>query len=191
MMMTEIQTTIAPAELAAHLLEHATLITASWRTAAASIVETGRLINLAEQELSPSDYRTLRLYLVENSGLSQTVVSKLKTIARNPTLLNPDYQGKLPPSYATLYHIAKIDETKLKEAIEQGVINPNTQLRDVTSNFETVKKRRNKDKENNQPPRVLIRISGAIDTASMSALNALCEQISGKVQLKCVGFASQ
>ena len=189
--MTEIQHRTTSTELANHVVEHATVIAASWRNAATSIVETGRLINLAEEELSPSDYRTLRIYLVENSGLSQSVVSKLKTIARNPTLLNPDYQAKLPPSYATLYHLSKIDETKLKDAIEQGVINPNTQLRDVTSNFETVKKRRNKENEKDILPRVFIRISGTIDAASMSALNHLCEEISERVELKCVGFASQ
>ena len=56
-------------------------------------------------------------------------------IARNPVLLDPNYQAKLPPSYATLYQISKIEKDALIGAIEGGDITPVTQLKDINAKF--------------------------------------------------------
>ena len=185
--MTEIIVMNDATELAEHLLDHANTISASWRSAAASIIETGRLINIAEQELLPAEYRQLREYLATNSGLSQTVISKLKTISRNPLLLDPNYQSQLPPSYATLYHISKIENKKLKQALENGVINADTQLKDIKSRFNTVKNPRKKKSEEDEA-KIKIEISGSLDEDTMSDLKEFCESLSKKVKLIRLGF---
>ena len=77
-------------------------ITASWRKVASSIIETGRLLLDAEQQLDRAGFTALRKHLVENCIMSESVISKLLGIARNSVLSAPENISLLPASYATL-----------------------------------------------------------------------------------------
>lgn len=126
---------IAATSLSSDLIDRANKISAVWRKAAASIIETGSLLIDAEQALNFDEYRRLVNYLVESEGMSASVISKLRMIARNPVLTKPENIGLLPPSYATLYRMTNADEDKLQEAFDAGTISPEVQLRDVEKLF--------------------------------------------------------
>lgn len=125
----------ATTSLSSDLITRAKKISSAWRKAAASIIETGSLLIDAEHSLSFDEYRRLVNYLVESEGMSASVISKLRMIARNPVLTKPENIGLLPPSYATLYRMTNADEGKLQEAIDAGTISPEVQLRDVEELF--------------------------------------------------------
>jgi len=110
-------------------------IVASWRKVASSIMETGRLLLQAEEQLDRAGFSTIRKHLVENGIMSETVISKLLKIARNSVLSAPDNVPLLPGSYATLYVLAGKDPVEVQSALAEGKITPLTQLRDVTDLF--------------------------------------------------------
>jgi hypothetical protein len=110
-------------------------IVASWRKVASSIMETGRLLLQAEEQLDRAGFSTIRKHLVENGIMSETVISKLLKIARNSVLSAPDNVPLLPGSYATLYVLAGKDPVEVQTALAEGKITPLTQLKDVTDLF--------------------------------------------------------
>ena len=110
-------------------------IVASWRKVASSIMETGRLLLQAEEQLDRAGFSTIRKHLVENGIMSETVISKLLKIARNTVLSAPDNVPLLPGSYATLYVLAGKDPVEVQSALAEGKITPLTQLKDVTDLF--------------------------------------------------------
>lgn len=110
-------------------------IVASWRKVASSIMETGRLLLQAEEQLDRAGFSTIRKHLVENGIMSETVISKLLKIARNSVLSAPENVPLLPGSYATLYVLAGKDPVEVQTALAEGKITPLTQLKDVTDLF--------------------------------------------------------
>lgn len=110
-------------------------IVASWRKVASSIMETGRLLLQAEEQLDRAGFSTIRKHLVENGIMSETVISKLLKIARNSVLSAPENVPLLPGSYATLYVLAGKDPVEVQSALAEGKITPLTQLKDVTDLF--------------------------------------------------------
>lgn len=110
-------------------------IVSSWRKVASSIMETGRLLLQAKEQLDRAGFSTIRKHLVENGIMSETVISKLLKIARNTVLSAPDNVSLLPGSYATLYVLAGKDPVEVQSALAEGKITPLTQLRDVTNLF--------------------------------------------------------
>jgi hypothetical protein len=110
-------------------------IVASWRKVASSIMETGRLLLQAEEQLDRAGFSTIRKHLVEKGIMSETVISKLLKIARNTVLSAPDNVLLLPGSYATLYVLAGKDPVEVQSALAEGKITPLTQLKDVTDLF--------------------------------------------------------
>lgn len=110
-------------------------IVSSWRKVASSIMETGRLLVQAEEQLDRSGFSRIRKNLVEQGIMSETVISKLLKIARNSVLSAPENVPLLPGSYATLYVLAGKDPVQVETAIAEGKITPLTQLRDVNDIF--------------------------------------------------------
>jgi hypothetical protein len=121
--------------LTERVAEAANLIAASWRKSTESIIETATLLRMADDQLPPAEYSMLRDHLIKNVGMSASVISKLKGIARNPVMLDPNYANRLPPSYATLYQLSKLEEPILEEGIKSGEITSVTQLKDVHAKY--------------------------------------------------------
>ena len=90
-------------------------IEAAWHKSVASVIEVGKLIKQAKETLGVS-YTLLETEL----PFSSTVAAFLVKIAEHPVLSNPAYYPKLPNSYNTLYHLAKVDEKQLVKQIESG-----------------------------------------------------------------------
>lgn len=120
------------------LVEQFTLkIASAWHKATESIIETGKYLLDAEQQLSKAEFRDLRRTLEDKRIMSGSVISKILGIARNQVLTNPEYQNFLPPSYATLYLLSQQDENILQDKIVNNEISAEIEQKDVKIIFNT------------------------------------------------------
>jgi len=110
------------------LAEWRTRIESAWQKSVASVIDVGKLIKQAKDELGVS-YSLLETEL----PFSSTVAAFLVKIAEHPVLSNPSYFQRLPNSYNTLYHLTSVNETQLIEQIESGEISPNFTLSSAKS----------------------------------------------------------
>lgn len=94
-------------------------IEAAWQRSVESVIEVGRLVKQAKDELGVS-FALLETEL----PFSSTVAAFLIKIAEHPVLSNPIYFSKLPNSYNALYYLASVDEETLVEQLESGEISP-------------------------------------------------------------------
>lgn len=101
-------------------------IESAWQRSVESVIEVGRLINAARDQLGAT-YALLETEL----PFSTTVASFLSKIAKNPVLSDPHNFSRLPNGVNTLYHLTFIDEQTLKNQLHHGDISPNTTLNEV------------------------------------------------------------
>lgn len=95
-------------------------IESAWQKSVQSVIEVGRLVKQAKEELG-SSYALLETQL----PFSSTVAAFLVKIAERPVLSDAQYYSKLPNGYNTLYYLASVDEETLKEQIDKGEVTPN------------------------------------------------------------------
>jgi len=161
------------------LLDHYRVrITASWMKLAETILETGRALLDAERDLTRAQYRELRNYLADNRIISDTVISKLRTIASNKVLAAPENTPRLPSSYATLYELARKDEQVVQSAIDEEKIFPEMELKDVQRLFaEDAEDDDHGGDQDDKPEIISIRISGNLRIISRSKLEFLASAL--------------
>jgi hypothetical protein len=104
----------------------ADLIAGSWQKQAGAIIETGRHLIEAKQELSRDEFAPLvKLKLPFTSSTAR----KLMLIAENQIVCA--HVHKMPPSWGTLYELTKLSDEVLRAAIKDGRVNPKMQRKDV------------------------------------------------------------
>jgi hypothetical protein len=108
-------------------------ISAAWYKARDSIIEVGALLNDAERNLKPLEFRNLKKHLSDNNVMGKSTISKLMTISKSPRVSSPDVIPLLPSSYATLYEIVRLGEDEFKKGISDGIINATMEQQDVRS----------------------------------------------------------
>jgi hypothetical protein len=102
---------------------HADRINAAWGKQVESILETGRYLIEAKEELSKDAFASMcKLKL----SFKTSAVSMLMAVAENKVLF---YYSKkalcpLPPFWRTLYELSKLDDATLRAKIEDGTIHP-------------------------------------------------------------------
>jgi hypothetical protein len=106
---------------------YATKITAAWRQAVESIVETGKLLIEAKAKVDPGNW----LKLAEELPFGERTAQRLMEIARHPILSNPTHGSHLPPSWRTLYELSKIDDQVLLARIEDHSVHPGMERKHV------------------------------------------------------------
>ena len=159
------------------LLDHYRVrITGSWTKLAETILETGRALLDAERDLTRAQYRELKSYLTDNRIISETVISKLRTIASNNVLAAPENTPRLPSSYATLYELARKDQQVVQSAIDEEKIFPEMELKDVQRLFAEDADDDAGDRDD-QPQIISIRISGNLEAISQSKLSFLASAL--------------
>ena len=79
-------------------------IAAAWQNAVESIVETGRLLIQAKDELKHGEWG--KIFEEKRLPFSQRTANDLMKIAQDPVLSNPQFIANLPPSWRTLRAIA-------------------------------------------------------------------------------------
>lgn len=113
---------------------HAARISEAWQGGVTSIVEAGRRLIEAQNELEHGQWGDMvSLKLPFNLRTAQ----KLIAVAQHPILSNASHATHLPPSWNTLYQLTQVDK-KLGEGtllawIKEGKISAKTQRKDVNA----------------------------------------------------------
>ena len=103
-------------------------ISAAWQKAVEAIVETGRLLIEAKQELRHGQFESMvQLKL----PFTPSTARRLMAIAQHPVISNRAHVHVLPPSWGTLYELTKLDAPTLQARIRDGTITPKIERRDV------------------------------------------------------------
>jgi hypothetical protein len=114
--------------------EHVKGITAAWQKSVESILETGRLLIAAKDDLPFGSWEAV---VKSKLPFSADVANRLMVIAAHPVLSNPGHARDLPAHYETLYALTlmdkKLGEGALITRIKDGTINVKTQRKEVTS----------------------------------------------------------
>jgi len=100
-------------------------ISTEWRKNVASIIQTGKLLNQAKDELDPDVFDGLKL------PFSPRVAQMLRRIAGHLFILDPANHGSLPPCWRTLYELTKASDDQLRRARADGRLHPDLQRKDV------------------------------------------------------------
>jgi len=86
-----------------------------------SIIETGEALAKAKRSLPHGEFEAM---VRHDLPFSEATARKLRRIARHSVLSDRSKWNALPPSWTTLYHLAKWDSARLEAAIAAGQITP-------------------------------------------------------------------
>jgi hypothetical protein len=100
-------------------------IAAEWRKNVASIIQTGKLLNQAKDELDRDVFAALMV------PFEPRVSQMLRRIAAHPVLSNPANFSSLPPCWRTLYELTKLSDALLRAALADGRIHPSLKQKEV------------------------------------------------------------
>lgn len=160
-----------------------TRIESAWQKSVASVIEVGKLVKQAKEQLGVS-YTLLETEL----PFSSTVAAFLIKIAENPVLSNPTYYSRLPNGYNTLYYLASVDQGQLVRQIESGEITPNFTLASAKSLRGVLTKKTTVKKVEAKKPKTVIYELGSISIAAPKNvdefqvdLNKLLEKYKGNI----------
>jgi N6-adenosine-specific RNA methylase IME4 len=108
--------------------EWADRITAAWRSSVESIIETGRLLIEAKDDLPHGAW----LDMVERElPFGAWTAQRLMTVARHPVLSNTSQGRLLPQSWRTLYELTKLPDEVFQAKLADGTIRPEMERGDV------------------------------------------------------------
>lgn len=193
-------------ETSTEITEIAERIGKTWHKAAASIIETGQLLLNAElkfdNEGAGDRYQALVNKLVSDWKMNPSTISKLRGIAKNKLLTQPENIPLLPPSYATLHKLTQAPEDELADAIANGKINPGITLANVVSAIPAFNNKSNSKAAgsnsgtNNSPAAaadgINLSITGDIeniDSKTINELNELIGEIMHTASAKSISFS--
>jgi hypothetical protein len=113
-------------------------IRGAWQKCAESIIETGRLLNAAKDELEHGSF----LEMVRSKlPFGPDTAERLMAIARHPVLSDSAHAPILPPSWMTLYELTKLDaklgKGTLRRKIKGGQVFPQMERKDVIEMMRT------------------------------------------------------
>jgi Protein of unknown function (DUF3102) len=111
-------------------------ITSCWQKAVTSIIETGRELIAAQDDLDHGEFGKL---VEEKLPFSSRTAQRLMAIARNPIISNPTHVSHLPPSWGTLYQLTKLPKEALEAMLANGKINSETQRKDVEEIYKKIR----------------------------------------------------
>jgi hypothetical protein len=106
----------------------ALLINARWRESAEKIIDAGRYLIAAKAALPHGDFGAM---IETQLAFSASTAQRLMAIAADGRLSNPAHVQHLPPSWGTLYEITKLSDDEFHRAIEQQIIRPDMERREV------------------------------------------------------------
>jgi hypothetical protein len=109
---------------------HAERINAAWGKQVESIIETGRYLVEAHDEMERASFEAM---VQQKLAFGPSAARKLIVIARHPTLTNCAHMHKLPPSWGTLYDLTKLPTPMLCEKLQDGSINPKLERKTVAT----------------------------------------------------------
>ncbi|QVL46988.1 MAG: hypothetical protein KFB96_14700 [Thiocapsa sp.] len=145
------------------------------------VIQMGNIINEAKEELGDT-YKTLEERLKDVIGYSSTVLSNLSTIAKKEALADSANWGRLPKGYNTLYQLAQVEDSKLADAIKNGVVNPGMTLAKAKALHTAVPITRNKGAASSDIPVILSLEDPDRQRELISKLDELLREYDGKIK---------
>ncbi len=145
------------------------------------VIRMGNIINEAKEELGDT-YKTLQVRLKEVIGYSSTVLSNLSTIAKKEALADSANWGRLPKGYNTLYQLALVEDSKLADAIKNGVVNPGMTLAKAKALLTVVPITQNKGAASSDIPVVISLEDPDRQRELISKLDELLREYDGKIK---------
>lgn len=112
-------------------------ITECWRASVQAILEVGRLLAAAKDELPHGEFGKM---IESELPFSASTANRLMKISADPKLSNPAHVQHLPASWGTLYELTKLDDEQFEEAIEREVIRPDMERREITQTIKLAKR---------------------------------------------------
>lgn len=105
-------------------------ITAAWQKSVEAVLETGRALIQAHDELDHGQWEAMiSLELPFDSSTARRLIK----IARHEVLSNRAHVHALPPSWGTLYELSKLPASTLEAKINDGTITPKLERKEVAS----------------------------------------------------------
>jgi hypothetical protein len=105
-----------------------------WQKCVENIIDTGRLLIAAKDELKHGSFETM---VQSELPFGPDTAQRLMVIARHPILSNAAHAPLLPPSWMTLYELTKLDDKlgdgTLQKKIKDGSITPRLERKDVVA----------------------------------------------------------
>lgn len=106
--------------------EWAEIINADWRKSIDSIIQTGRDLATAKEELPHGEF----IKMIEGElPFSRRTATSLMSIAALPAVSNGMSSSHLPPSWSVLAELTKLTASDFSEAQKRGLITPQTNVR--------------------------------------------------------------
>lgn len=100
----------------------------AWNKTREGIIRVGQLLIDAKEALPHGEFGAM---IDKELPFGSHTAQRLMSIARDTRLANPAHGAVLPNSWRTLYDLTKLDDDTLNNAIEQGLIRPDMERKDV------------------------------------------------------------
>jgi hypothetical protein len=108
--------------------DHTVKISTAWSKSLASVLETARFLIAAKAEMPHGSFTAMvNLKLPFGPATAQCLIA----IGNHAFISNANHGQYLPSSWRTLYELTKCEPDVLREAIEDGSINPKMERSDV------------------------------------------------------------
>jgi N6-adenosine-specific RNA methylase IME4 len=99
-----------------------------WRASVEAILEVGELLAAAKEKLPHGEFSGM---IESELPFGARTAQMLMKIAADPRLANPKHVSLLPPSWGTLYELTKLDDESFDRAVEQNIIRPDMERREI------------------------------------------------------------
>ena len=103
-------------------------ITARYQESVGAIVDVGRYLIQAKEQLTHGEFGSM---VADDLPFSWRTANCFIAIAKNPTLANSHHGANLPTSWRTLSELARLPQEVLEEALDDGRITPELQRKEV------------------------------------------------------------
>lgn len=100
----------------------------SWNKTVESLLETAKMLINYQQR---PDWFQIKDELASRNIMKSEVLSMMTSIGRNSLLNDKQYLNQLPSSYNSLYHLSKMEDAKLKDALDNHTVTKAIRLEDV------------------------------------------------------------
>lgn len=116
-----------------HFIEE---ITAAWNKQVAAIIEVGKLLIRAKDEL---EYGQFTEMIGRRLPFGERTAQRLMKIAKHPLLSDPTLMSVLPPSWALLHRLTEFPERELQQILADGTIHADIESEEVEALLEEIR----------------------------------------------------
>jgi hypothetical protein len=131
--------------------EHVRRITVAWQKTVGNVVETGRLLIEAKDDIGYGGFEEMTR---TDLPFGPRTAQRIMQIAEDPVLSNPTHASHLPASWMTLYELSRLPKRgiDLLVLIEDGAIHPKMERKDTRALLPPPKPGPEPERDDDLPP---------------------------------------